>query len=113
MRNPRLCAVCNHDCCQFAGNDIPRKYRDTFPLELAGTPICDIDPYYNDKLTFIVISEGGSIYRFSANSSLFVLTPFHPIRRIALMVLTHRFFSVAVILTILFNCYVMVKPDTE
>lgn len=96
----------------LTGNDIPRKYGD-FPPELSGVPICDIDPYYDDKLTFMVVSEGGSIYRFSANSSLFLLPPFHPIRRIAIVVLTHRLFSIAVIITILINCYVMVQKDTE
>lgn len=32
-------------------------------MGLAGMPICDIDPYYNDKLTFMVVSRGGSMYR--------------------------------------------------
>jgi hypothetical protein len=66
-----------------------------------------------DKRTFIVISKGGTIFRFSAHKALFMLSPFHPIRRIAIHVLTHPLFSFAIICTILVNCYVMIKPDTE
>jgi len=95
-----------------AGNDLPRRYGE-FPLEFASTPICDIDPYYADKKTFIVISKGGTIFRFSAEKALYLLSPFHPIRRIAIHVLTHPLFSFAIICTILVNCYVMVEPDTE
>ena len=96
----------------ISGNDLPRRYGE-FPQELASTPICDIDPYFLDKKTFIVISKGGTIFRFSAQKALFLLSPFHPIRRIAIHVLTHPLFSFAIICTILINCYVMIKPDTE
>ena len=44
------------------GNDLPRRYGE-FPLEMASTPIVDIDPYYADKRTFIVINKGGAISR--------------------------------------------------
>ena len=64
----------------ISGNDLPRRYGE-FPLEFASTPICDIDPYYADKKTFIVISKGGAIFRFSAEKALYLLSPFHPIRR--------------------------------
>ena len=82
-------------------------------LELANIPICDIDPYYASRRTFMVVSKGGAIFRFSATNSCFFLTPFHPIRRIAILVLTHPMFSFFIILTILMNCYVMITPETE
>jgi len=63
-----------------AGNDLPRRYGE-FPLEFASTPICDIDPYYAHKKTFIVISKGNTIYRFSAEKAMWLLSPFHPVRR--------------------------------
>eukprot|EP00094_Tigriopus_californicus_P000958 TCALIF_00927-PA protein Name:"Similar to para Sodium channel protein para (Drosophila melanogaster)" AED:0.11 eAED:0.11 QI:164/0.70/0.5/1/1/1/18/32/1532 len=94
------------------GNDLPRRYGE-FPLELANLPICDIDPYYRDTRTFMVVSKGGAIYRFSAGNALFFLSPFHPIRRIALLVLTHPMFSFFIICTILVNCFVMVQEDSE
>jgi hypothetical protein len=96
----------------FLGNDLPRRYGE-FPQEFASTPICDIDPFYLDKKTFIVISKGGTIFRFSAENAMYLLSPFHPIRRIAIHVLTHWLFSFAIICTILINCYVMIKPESE
>ena len=62
------------------GNNLPRRY-GAFPLELASMPLVDIDPYYADKRTFIVITKGGTILRFSATKALFLLSPFNPIRR--------------------------------
>ena len=94
------------------GNDLPRRFGQ-FPEHLASVPIVDIDPYYRDKKTFIVLSNKGSIFRFFAGKALFVLSPFHPIRRIAIRVLVHPIFSLIVILTILANCYVMILPDSE
>ncbi len=98
--------------CPLPGSDLPRRFGE-FPMEFASTPICDIDPYFQDKKTFIVISGGGTIFRFSAEKALYLLSPFHPIRRIAIYVLTHPLFSFVIICTILVNCYVMIKPDTE
>ena len=43
----------------------------------------------------------------------FLLSPFHPIRRIALYALTHPLFGMVIIATILVNCYVMIQPETE
>ncbi len=54
---------------QITGSDLPRRYGE-FPLELASTPICDIDPYYHDKKTFIVISKGLTINRWGKRSNL-------------------------------------------
>ena len=50
-------------------------------MELASTPIVDIDPYYNDKRTFIVVTKKGTIFRFSSTNAMFLLSPFNPIRR--------------------------------
>ena len=47
-----------------SGNDLPRRYGE-FPLEMASPPIVDIDPYYADKRTFIVINKGGAISRYT------------------------------------------------
>ena len=54
-----------------------------------------------------------SIFRFTAVRAMWLLSPFHPIRRIAIRVLAHPIFSLIVILTILANCYVMILPDSE
>ena len=110
-----------------AGNKLPRRYGE-FPLEMAHTPIVDIDPYYADKKTFMVINKEGTInrccqlkcllfsnsnLRFSATNALWLLSPFHPVRRIALIVFTHPMFGFAIITTILVNCKVMTMPESE
>lgn len=47
--------------------------------------------------TFIVLNKGKSIFRFSATPALYLLGPFHPIRRGAIKVLIHSYpcFTVA------------------
>ena len=59
---------CLHFWFFFSGNDLPRRYGE-FPLEMASTPIVDIDPYYADKRTFIVINKGGAISRYIVDRS--------------------------------------------
>lgn len=41
--------------------------------------------------TFIVLNKGKSIFRFSATPALYMLGPFHPIRRGAIKVLIHSY----------------------
>ena len=79
------------------------------------------------------MNKSGAIFRFSAKNALFVLSPFNPIRRLAVFILTHPYpflllwkqifaivaftcyklnlkitiFSALVMLTILANCVVM------
>jgi voltage-gated sodium channel type II alpha len=59
--------------------------------------------------TFVVISKGKDIFRFSATNAMWFLTPFNPIRRTAIYVLTHPLFSVFIIATILCNCILMIQ----
>ncbi|NXP94741.1 SCN4A protein, partial [Passerina amoena] len=73
-----------------AGKNLPLIYGDP-PLELIGTPLEDLDPFYKDKKTFIVLNKGKSIFRFSATPALYMLGPFNPIRRGAIKVLIHSY----------------------
>lgn len=41
--------------------------------------------------TFIVLNKGKAIFRFSATSALYILSPFHFIRSIAIKVLVHSY----------------------
>uniref|UniRef100_A0A8D3BZN5 Sodium channel protein n=1 Tax=Scophthalmus maximus TaxID=52904 RepID=A0A8D3BZN5_SCOMX len=71
-----------------AGKQLPRIFGD-IPTELIGVPLEDIDPfYYKNKRTFIVLNKGKAIFRFSATSALYILSPFHFIRSIAIKVLS-------------------------
>uniref|UniRef100_A0A3P8WIY0 Sodium channel protein n=1 Tax=Cynoglossus semilaevis TaxID=244447 RepID=A0A3P8WIY0_CYNSE len=70
-----------------AGKTLPRIFAE-IPSHLVGVPLEDIDPYYfKDQRTFIVLNKGKAIFRFSATSALYILSPFHPVRRIAIKVL--------------------------
>uniref|UniRef100_A0A8B9ZHS4 Sodium channel protein n=2 Tax=Anatinae TaxID=2068716 RepID=A0A8B9ZHS4_ANAPL len=94
-----------------AGKNLPLIYGDP-PVELIGTPLEDLDPFYKDKKTFIVLNKGKSIFRFSATPALYLLGPFHPIRRGAIKVLIHSYpcfklFSMFIMITILTNCVFM------
>ncbi|KAM6399317.1 sodium channel protein type 4 subunit alpha [Rhynochetos jubatus] len=89
-----------------AGKNLPLIYGDP-PPELIGTPLEDLDPFYKDKKTFIVLNKGKSIFRFSATPALYLLGPFHPIRRGAIKVLIHSLFSMFIMITILTNCVFM------
>uniref|UniRef100_A0A8C3GP08 Sodium channel protein n=1 Tax=Cairina moschata TaxID=8855 RepID=A0A8C3GP08_CAIMO len=92
-----------------AGKNLPLIYGDP-PVELQ--PLEDLDPFYKDKKTFIVLNKGKSIFRFSATPALYLLGPFHPIRRGAIKVLIHSYpcfklFSMFIMITILTNCVFM------
>ncbi|TMS09077.1 Sodium channel protein type 2 subunit alpha [Larimichthys crocea] len=74
-----------------AGKQLPRIFAD-IPSHLVGVPLEDIDPYYfKDKRTFIVLNKGKAIFRFSATSALYIFSPFHPVRKIAIKILVHSY----------------------
>ncbi|XP_042327835.1 sodium channel protein type 5 subunit alpha-like [Sceloporus undulatus] len=77
------------------------------PSELIGEPLEDIDPFYSDHKTFIVLNKGKTIFRFSATPALYILSPFHRIRRAAIKILVHSLFSMFIMCTILTNCVFM------
>lgn len=58
--------------------------------------------------TFIVLNKGKAIFRFSATSALYIFSPFHFLRAIAVRVLVHSYpFQSAVF------CAVAVKHQTS
>lgn len=104
----------------------------SFPPELAATPLEDIDSFYSNRKviiavdapeltfnsfwcffqTFVVVSKGKDIFRFSATDALWLLDPFNPIRRVAIYILVHPLFSLFIITTILTNCILMIMPSS-
>ncbi|XP_037971766.2 sodium channel protein para isoform X12 [Plutella xylostella] len=94
------------------GLPVPVRMQGSFPPELASTPLEDIDPYYHNQKTFVVVSRGRDIFRFSATDALWMLDPFNPIRRVAIYILVHPLFSFFIITTILVNCILMIMPST-
>nr|XP_033960242.1 sodium channel protein type 4 subunit alpha-like isoform X2 [Pseudochaenichthys georgianus] len=94
-----------------AGKQLPRIFGE-IPTELIGVPLEDIDPfYYKNKRTFIVLNKGKVIFRFSATSAVYIFSPFHFIRTLAIKVLVHSLFSLFIMFTILTNCCFMAMSD--
>ncbi|XP_010171733.1 sodium channel protein type 2 subunit alpha isoform X7 [Antrostomus carolinensis] len=89
-----------------AGKTLPFIYGD-IPPGMVSEPLEDLDPYYINKKTFIVLNKGKTIFRFSATPALYLLSPFNIIRRIAIKILVHSLFSMLIMLTILTNCVFM------
>ncbi|XP_020500601.2 sodium channel, voltage-gated, type I like, alpha b isoform X3 [Labrus bergylta] len=89
-----------------AGKSLPFIYGDTPPC-LVSTPLEDLDPYYSNQKTFIVLNRGKTIFRFNATPALYILNPFNPLRRVAIRVLVHSMFSMLIMFTILTNCAFM------
>ncbi|XP_032405268.1 sodium channel, voltage gated, type VIII, alpha subunit b isoform X3 [Xiphophorus hellerii] len=93
-----------------AGKSLPFIYGD-IPDGMAATPLEDLDPYYLNQKTFIVLNKGKTIFRFSATPSLYIISPFNPFRRIAIKILIHSLFSMIIMCTILTNCIFMTFSD--
>ncbi|ELR52498.1 Sodium channel protein type 5 subunit alpha [Bos mutus] len=99
-----------------ASKKLPDLYGNP-PRELIGEPLEDLDPFYSTQKTFIVLNKGKTIFRFSATNALHVLSPFHPIRRVAVKILVHSYplrsipAGMLIMCTILTNCVFMAQHD--
>ncbi|XP_073329243.1 sodium channel, voltage-gated, type I-like, alpha [Pagrus major] len=91
-----------------AGTSLPLLYGDV-PKAMVATPLEDLDPYYSNQETFIVVNKGNFIYRFNATPALYLLSPFNLIRRISIKILVHSLFSLVIMCTILANCVLMTQ----
>ncbi|NXJ54563.1 SCN5A protein, partial [Spizaetus tyrannus] len=85
------------------------------PPELIGEPLEDLDPYYKDRKIFIVLNKQKIIFRFTATRALWILSPFHPIRRTAIKILVHSypFFTLFIMCTIITNCVFMARTESS
>uniref|UniRef100_A0A672NTK9 Sodium channel protein n=1 Tax=Sinocyclocheilus grahami TaxID=75366 RepID=A0A672NTK9_SINGR len=84
-----------------AGKSLPFIYGE-IPPELVSVPLEDLDTYYSNQKTFIVLNRGKTIFRFNATPALYILSPFNPLRRISIKVLVF-----VIMCTILTNCSFM------
>ncbi|XP_069509513.1 sodium channel protein type 8 subunit alpha isoform X2 [Ambystoma mexicanum] len=89
-----------------AGKSLPFIYGDV-PPPLVAEPIEDLDPYYLNQKTFIVLNRGKTIFRFSAAPALYLISPLNPFRKFAIKILIHSVFSMIIMCTILTNCVFM------
>ncbi|XP_037622668.1 sodium channel protein type 4 subunit alpha B-like isoform X1 [Sebastes umbrosus] len=93
-----------------AGKPLPFFYGDP-PAELLSSPLEELDPFYQSQKTFIVLGKGNIIHRFNAEPACYLLSPFNPLRTIAINILIHSLFRVFILLTILTNCAFMMMSD--
>ncbi|XP_055009098.1 sodium channel protein type 4 subunit alpha B [Boleophthalmus pectinirostris] len=96
-----------------AGKPLPFIYGDPAP-EFFNTPLEDLDPFYQSQKTFIILGKGNVIYRFNAEPACYLLSPFNPLRLLAIRILIHSyppFFSLFIMMTILTNCVFMTMSD--
>uniref|UniRef100_A0A669CPG4 Sodium channel protein n=1 Tax=Oreochromis niloticus TaxID=8128 RepID=A0A669CPG4_ORENI len=87
-----------------AGKPLPLIYGDP-PPEFLNTPLEELDPFYQSKKTFIVLSKGNVIYRFNAEPACYL------IKKIFLTNTT--LFSLFIMVTILTNCVFMTMIRTH
>uniref|UniRef100_A0A8C6X1L0 Sodium channel protein n=1 Tax=Naja naja TaxID=35670 RepID=A0A8C6X1L0_NAJNA len=73
-----------------AGKPLPFIYGE-IPPHFVSQPLEDLDPYYANKKTFIVLNKGKTIFRFSATPALYMLSPFSTLRRISIKILVHSY----------------------
>nr|QBP05227.1 voltage-gated sodium channel 1f [Petromyzon marinus] len=92
------------------GKSLPLIYGDV-PSKLIATPLEDLDPFYLNRKTFIVLNSGKAIFRFSATPALYMLSPFSILRRIAIKILIHSYPFMIIMCTILTNCVFMTMSD--
>ncbi|XP_060683159.1 sodium channel, voltage-gated, type I-like, alpha isoform X4 [Hemiscyllium ocellatum] len=89
-----------------AGKTLPYIYGD-IPPGMVSEPMEDLDPFYSTQKTFIVLNKGKAIFRFSATPALYILSPFNPLRKLAIKILVHSLFSMLIMCTIMTNCVFM------
>ncbi|KAM8758869.1 sodium channel protein type 10 subunit alpha isoform 3-T3 [Rhynchonycteris naso] len=95
-----------------ACNQLPKFYGE-LSAELVGEPLEDLDPFYSTHRTFIVLNKGRTISRFSATRALWLFSPFNPIRRTAIKVSVHSWFTLFITGTIFINCVFMAGTDSS
>ncbi|KAM6904663.1 sodium channel protein type 4 subunit alpha B [Xenentodon cancila] len=93
-----------------AGKPLPFIFGDP-PPDLLNTPLEELDPFYQSKKTFIVLSKGNILYRFNADPACYLLDPFNPLRLVAIRILIHSYPYLFIMVTILTNCVFMTMSD--
>ncbi|XP_077988400.1 sodium channel protein 1 brain-like isoform X2 [Glandiceps talaboti] len=88
------------------GRLLPEKLGE-FPKSYFGKPVEELDQGQTVNRSFVVIAKRwGKIYinRFSTTRSCCFLGPLNPVRKAMMRVVTHQFFELTILLTILANC---------
>ncbi|XP_070542290.1 sodium channel protein 1 brain-like isoform X2 [Ptychodera flava] len=98
------------------GKALPDKYCDQLPKEYYGKPLEEIDPGQITNRSLVIIAKRWGklyIYRFSTTKAFFLLSPLNPFRRAMMYVASHQLFDLAVMLTIIVNCFFLAWNQTS
>nr|KAF6451088.1 hypothetical protein HJG59_016162 [Molossus molossus] len=93
------------------GKELPFVY-GTLPRGMVSEPLEDLDPYYQDQNTFMVVNKNRTIFRF--NATWCTLSPLNSIRRATVKILVHPypflfriFFRLFILISVLIDCIYM------
>ncbi|XP_016055149.1 PREDICTED: sodium channel protein type 7 subunit alpha [Miniopterus natalensis] len=86
------------------GKELPFVYGN-LPRGMVSEPLEDVDPYYQNQNTFMVLNKKRTIFRF--NATWCTLSPFNLIRRTAVKILVHPFFRLFILISVLIDCVFM------
>ncbi|KAF6101020.1 sodium voltage-gated channel alpha subunit 11 [Phyllostomus discolor] len=95
-----------------ASRKLPKLYGD-IPRELIAKPLEDLDPFYRNHKTFMVLNKKRTIYRFSAKRALFIFGPFNSVRSLTIRISVHSLFSMFIICTVIVNCVFMASSGKD
>ncbi|KAM5265003.1 sodium channel protein type 7 subunit alpha isoform 3-T3 [Hipposideros larvatus] len=90
------------------GKELPFVYGN-LPQGMVSEPLEDVDPYYQNKNTFMVLNKKRTIFRF--NATWCTLSPFNSIRRTTIKILVHPFFRLFILISVLTDCICMSMTD--
>ncbi|XP_057602799.1 sodium channel protein type 7 subunit alpha [Hippopotamus amphibius kiboko] len=90
------------------GKELPFVYGN-LPRAMVSEPLEDVDPYYKNKKTFIVLNKKRTIFRF--NATWCTLSPFNSIRRTTIKILVHPFSQMFILISVLIDCVLMSMTD--
>ncbi|XP_071550553.1 sodium channel protein 1 brain-like isoform X3 [Panulirus ornatus] len=99
-RDPLACDA----CCGCFDNTFgwDKKKGPRFPLQQKNETFCVVSKRFRKNY----------VHRFSASKSLFLFSPWHPLRRAAIFLSTNQFFDYLVMATILLNCVFLAMTET-
>ncbi|XP_023562395.1 sodium channel protein type 7 subunit alpha isoform X2 [Octodon degus] len=82
------------------GKTLPLSY-GSLSGGMVSEPLEDVDPYYYNRKTFMVLNKNRTIFRFNAASIFCTLSPFSTIRGTTIKVLIHPLFQLLMLLSVL------------
>ncbi|EPQ02262.1 Sodium channel protein type 7 subunit alpha [Myotis brandtii] len=86
------------------GKELPFVYGN-LPQGMVSEPLEDVDPYYQNKNTFMILNKKRTIFRF--NATWCTLSPFNSIRRATVKILQSTFFRLLILISVLIDCIFM------